>query len=630
MCGIAGFTWRDRDLAQGMCDVIAHRGPDQQGIHDEEGITLGFQRLSILDLSHNGNQPMSNRDGSIMLVYNGEIYNYPELRPLLEAKGYKFRGHCDTEAVIYAYEEWGLEAVHRLRGMFAFALWDRNRRRLWLVRDRIGIKPLYYYYDAKRLIFASEIKAILEDKSIDRRLNRQALYDYLGFEFVPAPETMFEKIYKIPAGHQLVWQDGKATLSSYWDLSFAPRNLNSHTVMDVAEEVRQSLSECVKSHLLSDVPLGVFLSGGLDSSALVALMRQHIPGTLRTFTIGYPDKSFSELEYAETVAKHLGTEHHVLMIEGLNEELIEKSLYHFDEPMTDLSSIPLMLVCGQARKDITVCLSGEGGDEVFAGYDRFKASRLNRYYSMIPKAVRRGVISRLVRRLPDQAQKKGPLNVLKRFVEGADLDSEGMHLRWQYFLNETMAAQLFNNGFKDGLDLDPFRLVRQYNARCDAEDAVNRELYLDTRFMMTDSVLMKVDKMSMAHSLEVRVPMLDHKFVELNASLPGAWKLKGIETKHLFRKALKGLLPDHIVMRGKQGYSLPVKNLLRGQLRDYMTALLNESPVVRELMNFDYVQTLIREHLDQVHNHNHILWGLMNTALWHRWFLEDKRSITPS
>ena len=287
----------------------------------------------------------------------------------------------------------------------------------------------------------------------------------------------------------------------------------------------------------------MFLSGGLDSSALVALMRQHIPGTLRTFTIGYPDKTFSELDYAETVAKHLGTQHHVLMIEGLNEDLIEKSLYHFDEPMTDLSSIPLMLVCGQARKDITVCLSGEGGDEVFAGYDRFKASRLNRYYSMIPKAVRHRVISRLVQRLPDQTQKKGPLNMLKRFVEGADLDAKGMHLRWQYFLNETMAARLFNNGFKDGLDLDPFRLVRQYNARCNAEDAVNRELYLDTRFMMTDSVLMKVDKMSMAHSLEVRVPMLDHKFVEFDASLPGAWKLKGIETKHLSEKRSKDFYP---------------------------------------------------------------------------------------
>lgn len=625
MCGIAGFNWRDKALGKRMCDVLAHRGPDQNGVHDEDGITLGHRRLSIQDLSHNGRQPMSNPDGSIVLVFNGEIYNYPELRPELEAKGYAFRGHCDTEAIIYAYEEWGLEAVHKLRGMFAFALWDRNQQRLWLVRDRIGIKPLYYHLKGDRLVFASEIKAILEDRSIERRLNRQALYDYLGFEFVPAPETMFEKIYKLPAGHQLIWQNGKATVSAYWDLSFAPRYLNSHTAADLAEEVRQSLSDCVKSHLLSDVPLGVFLSGGLDSSALVALMRQHIPGKLRTFTIGYPDKSFSELDYAEIVAKHLQTEHHVLMIEGLNEDLIEKSLYHFDEPMTDLSSIPLMLVCAQARKQITVCLSGEGGDEVFAGYDRFKASRLNRYYSIIPEAVRHAVISRLVHKLPDQAQKKGPVNMLKRFVEGSDLDAEGMHLRWQYFLNETMSARLFHNGFKDGLELDPFRLVREYNARCNAADAINRELYLDTRFMMTDSVLMKVDKMSMAHSLEVRVPMLDHKFVELNAALPGNWKLKGLQTKHLFRQALKGLLPDHIIMRGKQGYSLPVKNLLRGQLRDYMTTLLNESPVVRELMNYDYVQTLITEHLKQVQNHNHILWGLMNTAIWHRRFIEQAK-----
>jgi asparagine synthase (glutamine-hydrolysing) len=622
MCGIAGFTARDPDLMQRMCDRIVHRGPDQHGIHVEDGITLGHRRLSILDLSENGRQPMSTADGSLTLIYNGEIYNYPELRPLLEGLGYRFRSNCDTEAILYAYQEWGLEAVHRLRGMFAIALWDRPRQRLWLVRDRIGIKPLYYTINNHRLTFASEIKAMLEDRTIPRRLNRQALFDYLGFEFVAAPATMFEGIYKLPAGHQLVWEHGQAKTAPYWDLSFRAGAEKFASVDEAAEEVQRLLSECVKSHLLSDVPLGVFLSGGLDSSSLVALMRRHISGPLRTFTIGYPDRTFSELDYAEIVSKEFETEHHVVMIDGLNESLIEKSLYHFDEPMTDLSSIPLMLVCGKAREDVTVCLSGEGGDEVFAGYDRFKASRFNRYYSIIPEPVRRHVVSRMTRRLPDQAQKKGPINVLKRFVEGSDLDAAGMHLRWQYFLNESLSAHLFYNGFMDGLEADPFRRIQAYRSQCDARDEINRELYIDTRFMMPDSVLMKVDKMSMVHSLEVRVPMLDHEFVQFAASLPGEWKLKGFQTKHIFRRALRGLLPERIVMRGKQGYSLPVKNLLRHQLRDYMITVLNESPLIRETMDTRYVNTLIQDHLALKHNHNHVLWGLLTTALWHRRFLE--------
>ncbi len=621
MCGIAGCTWRDEALIRRMTDRLTHRGPDQHGIFTDDRVSLGHRRLSILDLSEQGRQPMSADNGRLQLVFNGEIYNYPALRPELESKGYTFRSSSDTEAILYAYQAWGLDAVHHLQGMFAFALWDAAKGRLWITRDRIGIKPLYYTQYGDRLAFASEIKAILEDPGIDRRLNRQALYDYLGFEFVPAPETMFEGIYKLPAGHQLIWQDGHAEVSQYWDLSFAPRE-DGVTEDEAVEKMRSLLESCVKSHLMSDVPLGVFLSGGLDSSAIVAMMRKHIPGRLRTFTIGYKDKTFSELDYAEIVAKHLETDHQVLIIDGMNRDYIEESLYHFDEPMTDLSSIPLMLVCRKAREHITVCLSGEGGDEVFAGYDRFKASRLNRYYTRIPGPVRRHIISRLAARLPDQAQKKGPVNMLKRFIEGSDLSADGHHLRWQYFLNETLAAGLMNDDFKAAVNMDGFRLIREQMRKCDARDDVNRELYLDTRFMMTDSVLMKVDKMSMVSSLEVRVPLLDHTFVELNAGYPGDWKLRGMKTKHLFRRALEGMLPDEIVYRGKQGYSLPVKNLLRTDLKDYMNELLHDSPLIRDTMQPAYLQKLIDEHLEQRQNHNHVLWGLMNVAIWHHRFLE--------
>ncbi len=620
MCGIVGFTWKDEKLVKRMADVIRHRGPDQEGLFCDESVSLGHRRLSIIDLSDHGRQPMANEDGSVRLVFNGEIYNFQDLREELIKRGHVFGSRSDTEVIIHAYEEYGTEAVHKLRGMFAFALWDSKKRMLWLTRDRIGIKPLYYYHEGSKLVFGSEIKSILEDRSIPRQVNHQALYDYLGFEFVPAPETMFRNIQKLPAGHQLIWQDGRAEVKPYWDLNMAPRPNVSFD--EGVEALRYHLDSCVKSHLVSDVPLGVFLSGGLDSSALVAMMRRHISGPLRTFTIGYEDKSFSEVEYAKIVADAFGTEHHVLMIDDMKPEYVEKALWHLDEPMTDLSTVPLMLVCRKAREFITVCLSGEGGDESFAGYDRFKASQLNQYFSFIPAPVRRYVVGSLVNALPDQHQKKGAVNMLKRFVEGANLPADGHHLRWQYFSGMEQDLKLFSTGFREKAVFDRFRLIRNHMARCNATDRVNREVYLDMRFMMTDSVLMKVDKMSMASSLEIRVPLIDHVFVEYMGGLPGSWKLRRMMTKYIFRSALKGILPDSIVYRGKQGYSLPVKHLLRGQLKDYMVGLLNESPVIRENMNRDHINTLIAEHLAMKHNHNHVLWALMNVAIWHNKFLK--------
>ncbi|MBN2301625.1 MAG: asparagine synthase (glutamine-hydrolyzing) [Lentisphaerae bacterium] len=622
MCGICGFNWKDDNLVARMTDTMIHRGPDQQGVFCAEGISLGHRRLSIIDLSEHGRQPMSNEDGSIRLVFNGEIYNFQELRADLEARGHVFASHADSEVIVHAYEEFGVESIHKLRGMFAFAIWDASQQTIFLARDRIGIKPLYYHLSNGRLTFASEIKAILENPQIERKLNRQALYDYVGFEFVPAPNTMFEGINKLPAGCCLLYKNGAIHLEQYWDLNFdpAPQHLSYSAAV---EQERQLLDEAVRSHLVSDVPLGVFLSGGLDSSAIVAMMRRHITGPIKTFTIGYHDKTFSELDYAQQVADYFATEHQILMIDDLQTEHVEKALWHLDEPMTDLSAVPLFLVCQQAKKHVTVCLSGEGGDESFAGYDRFKASRINRWFSVIPAPIRRGIIEKLVDALPDQPQKKGAINMLKRFVEGSSLPEDGAHLRWQYFTTEQRNRMLMKNDLFNVCD-DPFRQVRDAAAKCDANDSVNKEIYLDMRFMMTDSVLMKVDKMSMASSLEIRVPLLDHVFVEFMASLPGNWKLKGLRTKHVFRSALDGILPNNIVNRGKQGYSLPVKNLLRGQLKEYMIALLNESPIIRHNMNIEYVNRLISEHLAMKHNHNHVLWALMNIAVWqHKFAVHD-------
>jgi len=599
-----------------MAGQIIHRGPDQEGIFSGQGVTLAFRRLAIIDLSENGSQPMANEDGSVRLVFNGEIYNFQELRRDLVARGHRFRSRTDSEVIVHAYEEYGDDCLDHLRGMFAFAIHDSRQGRLLLARDRIGIKPLYYWFQDGRLIFASEIKCILEDERVERRVDFQALYDYLGFEFVPAPRTMFENISKLPAGHRLVFADGKAELHRYWDLDFTPPD-PMPDMDEAVERLRSHLDTAVKSHLVSDVPLGVFLSGGLDSSCLVALMRRHLNGPLKTFTIGYEDKSFSELDYAEIVARHCGTDHQVLRLDTLNSDYVEKTLWHLDEPMTDLSTVPLYLLCKQAREHVTVCLSGEGADESFAGYDRFKASRLERWFGLVPGPLRRRLVAPLVAMLPDQAQKKGAINMLKRFVEGANLDPAGRHLRWQYFLNRDLERELFRAGFRDRIRLDPFRRLRELEERCNATDRVNREIYLDMRFMMTDSVLMKVDRMSMASSLEIRVPLLDHVLVEFLASLPGSWKLNSMTTKYIFRKALDGLLPDVIVHRGKQGYSLPVKHLLRGELKDYMVQRLHDSTILRETMETAAIDRLIREHCSGRQNHNHILWALLNVAIWH-------------
>ena len=619
MCGICGFNWKDEELIHRMNDQLVHRGPDQDGVFCTDRVSLGHRRLSIIDLSEHGRQPMFNEDKTLCLVFNGEIYNFQELREILIGKGHRFSSNSDSEVILHAYEEYGTGVLDKLRGMFAFALFDSKDNSLFLARDRIGIKPLYYYHKDNRLVFASEIKAILEDSAVERKLNHQALYDYIGFEFVPAPATMFEDIYKLPAGHYLMLRDGQVEIQQYWDLSFA-KGKNELDYDSSVERLRELLDYSVKSHLISDVPLGVFLSGGLDSSAIVAMMRRHISGPLKTFTIGYEDKTFSELEYAAQVAEYFDTEHQVLMLDDIRPEYVEKTLWHLDEPMTDLSTVPLYLLCKQAREHVTVCLSGEGADESFAGYDRFKASKLNLFFRTLPAPVRKQIVGRLISLLPDQPQKKGAVNMLKRFVEGANLPPEGHHLRWQYFANEEQNNRLFNAHFKARAEFDPFRIVRDYSDRCDTDDRINREIYLDMRYMMTDSVLMKVDKMSMASSLEVRVPLLDHVLVEFLASLPGNWKLKGLKTKYIFRSALNGLLPDNIVNRGKQGYSLPVKHLLRGEMKSYMVSLLNDSSIIRENMDVDYINHLIKEHCDMVHNHNHVLWALINVAIWHNRF----------
>ena len=621
MCGIAGFSWKDEELVTRMADTIAHRGPDQHGVYTDEAVSLAHRRLSIIDLSEHGRQPMSNEDGSVWVTYNGEIYNFRELREALEAKGHVFRSHTDTEVIVHAYEEYGPACVQWFNGMFAFAVWDMRRRELILARDRVGVKPLYYYAKDGKLIFASEIKAILQVPDVKREINFQALYHYVGYEFVPAPDTMFHDIRKLPPGHYLRYKDGKTEIVRYWDLRF---QTESHPREYYEETMRDMLTESVRKRLVSDVPLGVFLSGGLDSSAIMSLMSRCGVEPIQTFSLGYEDPSFSELEYARLMAKQFGTQHRELIIDPITPALIEKAVWHLDEPMTDLSTIPFYLICKKAREHVTVCLSGEGGDEVLVGYDRFKASKANDYYAILPEWIRRGVIAPLVKALPDQSQKKGPLNVLKRFVEGGLLPEEAGHMRWQYFGKPETDNEFFAKSVLAKISRDPFAPIRTQVTHCNSASRLDREIYVDLMFTMPDSVLMKVDKMSMAHALEVRVPFLDYQFVEFCATIPGHHKLSGFTTKAIFRSAMKGILPDKIRGRGKQGYSLPIKNWLRQELREYMVDLLTSSPLMKEAFNIQYIEKLIREHQEYRANHNHILWALINLAIWHRLFIEAR------
>ncbi|HEY4662786.1 MAG TPA: asparagine synthase (glutamine-hydrolyzing) [Candidatus Humimicrobiaceae bacterium] len=619
MCGICGFNWNDEKLIERMVHKIHHRGPDANGVKTFPTFSLGNARLSIIDLSARGNQPMSGSDGKKWIVYNGEVYSFPQIKQELQAKGYQFNSNTDTEVVLKSYEEYGPKCLEKFNGMFAFAIWDEEKKELFLARDRIGIKPLYYYFKDGKLIFGSEIKSILEADCVRKEVNLQSMYYYLGYEFVPAPDTMFKNIYKLRQGHYAIFKNGNLEITKYWDLKFKPEITDEDEATD---RIFKALETSVKRRLISDVPLGVFLSGGLDSSTVVGFVSRLYPGKVRTFSIGYKDKTFSELPYAKIVSDFFGTEHNVLMIDPVSPEDIEKSLYHLDEPMTDLSTIPFYLICRKAREKVTVCLSGEGGDEMFLGYDRLKAARMNRYYNIFPSFFRKKVIAPLILKLPDQPQKKGAINILKRFIEGTLYPEEAGAMRWQYFLNPKIEQNIFNESSRSNISFTPFDPIYYFSRICNSDLQIDKDIYVDIKLTMADSVLMKVDKMSMATSLEVRVPFLDHEVAELCASIPANLKLKNLTTKYILRKTLKkyNFLPESIIYRGKQGYSLPVKNWLREELKDYMIDLFKNSPIIKENFNNSYLSDLVKEHLELKHNHNHILWALINLSLWYKKF----------
>ena len=619
MCGIAGQLSLDptailnESHIRPMCDVIVHRGPDDQGIFVEGPLAMGMRRLSIIDLS-GGQQPQFNEDGTIAVLNNGEIYNFRELREDLEAKGHTFKTNSDTEVIVHLYEEYGTACVEKLRGMFAFAVWDRPKRRLMLARDRLGIKPLYYGHIDGRLVFGSELKSLLAG-GLDRTIDRQALHDYLTLTHIPAPQTIFRDARKLPPGHRMIVENGHETIEQYWNLDLTPDpKLADERV--ALEAVRDAVDDAVRSHLVSDVPLGVFLSGGVDSATLVACMRKFHTGELKTFSIGFEEKSFSELDRARIAAKKYETDHHELVVTPDAAALVPELVASFDEPYADSSAIPVLCVSRLARQHVTVALSGEGGDEIFAGYKTYSATVLAGYYrSMVPSPVRR-LLAAAVGQLPVSHGKVSFDYMAKRFVAGADRDPLEAHLSWKAILDEDAKHEVYSTP-PAGVE-DTLRLYQDAVAGVDSKDLLAQLLAIDTKVGLESDMLVKADRMTMAVSLEGRVPLLDHPLVELVASIPSQLKMKRQQKKFLLRKAMEDRLPYETLHGPKQGFNVPIPSWLVGPLRERVHDTLSADRLKSGgFFDPEAVQKLIRAHEAKEHDHSRDIWTLLMFQSWY-------------
>jgi asparagine synthase (glutamine-hydrolysing) len=621
MCGIVGRLNTDRTkavepgLIRAMCGTLVHRGPDDEGIHVDGPVGLGMRRLSIIDVA-GGHQPISNEDGTIWVVQNGEIYNYRDWKPLLESRGHRFRTNSDTEAIVHLYEEYGDDFVHHLRGMFAIAIWDKRREALILARDRLGIKPLYYAALGDRLLFGSELKALLPD-GLPRDVDHQALHEYLSFNYVPGPRTIFRAAKKLQPGHRLVARHGRVTVEPYWrpqPVSAPARG--GEPIAYYVEQLTEILKESVRYRLIADVPLGVFLSGGLDSSTVVAVMREVSSNPIKTFSIGFEEESFNELPYARMIAKHFETDHHEATVRADAADLLPKLVHFFDEPFADSSAVPVYYLSQLARRHVTVALGGDGGDEIFAGYETYTAYKLASLYRGLPAQVR-AIIPPLVSRLPVSHKKVSFDYKAKRFIQSALLPPERAHYAWKEVFSEEMRSRLYAADL-DGYLEDPYRVFERQFAECRGKGMLSRLQYVDLRVYLPDDILVKVDRMSMANSLEVRDPLMDHKLVEFAATIPPELHLRRLCKKYLLKRAMAHRLPRQVINRKKGGFNVPIPSWLRHDLRDYVRDVLSEKRLREQgFFNPAVVQELIREHGEMRADWSRNIWGLLVFSLWY-------------
>lgn len=641
MCGIAGVInyYEKRNvskrLLQNMVSTLEHRGPDDAGYYLKGPAGLGMRRLSVIDVEH-GSQPISNENNTVWVVFNGEIYNYKELRHDLEQRKHTFKTQADTEVLVHLYEEMGREMVTKLNGMFAFALWDTQNRTLLLARDRVGIKPLYYYIGRDQLIFGSELKALLKDRNVPRDLNMQAVHSYLSLLYVPSPMTIFEGVKKLPPAHVLQYIDGEVALYRYWsppyqpqdaeETDLHPRHVDAHTIKYYAGEVRERLKESVRKRLISDVPLGAFLSGGIDSSAIVALMTETANTQVKTFSIGFGGGDYyDEREYARKIVNQFNTRHHEDEVTPDALEMLPLLVKHFDEPFADSSAIPTYLVSRLARQHVTVCLSGTGGDELFAGYRRYLLEDLLTRYHKSPRLFK-WFATRVAGLLPvsRKSAMKEYFLLLKRFLAREEPTPLLRYIAMMTCFSEDAKDQLYSQTMPAGLMPAHEKISRHYNIAGNF-DGLTRTLLADFHTYLPDDLLVKEDRMTMAASLEGRVPFLDHEFIEFVAAMPSTFKTHKLTTKYILKEAMRGLLPNGIIDRRKHGFGVPIAEWFKHDIKPYAEEVFRDSRTQqRGLFETDAMLSLLKEHQKGLHDYSGQLWALLMFELWCREYLDRK------
>jgi asparagine synthase (glutamine-hydrolysing) len=646
MCGITGAVWTDPALAlrpevlERMTLALRHRGPDEAGSFERDfrlraghgsmpGIALGHRRLSIIDVA-GGHQPLANEDGSIWVVFNGEIYNHRQLRQRLEGAGHRFRTRSDTEVLVHLYEDEGLGFVEHLNGMFALAIWDANAPRLVVARDRLGEKPLYYRHEPGRFLFASELKSLLQVPGLDRQLDPQSLDQYLTYGYVPHPRTIFRGFSKLPPAHLGVLADGAWSVQRYWNPDFDCEV--DRPIADYEDELRELLTSAVGMRMESEVPLGAFLSGGVDSALVVGLMQRLGDRPVKTFSIGFGESQYDETADARATAERLGTDHHEFRVEPRSVDVLPRLVWYYDEPFADSSAIPTYWVSKLTRQHVTVALTGDGGDELFAGYERYRAVRLAARFDWLPRPLRTLSGSASVARLSARGRPRSLVRRAARFAHALGQTGGRRYFEWMSLFDESRRAALYSDAFLSSLpDADPFLFLAGAQARFAHRDSVSRAALVDLVTYLPCDLLTKVDIASMANSLECRVPFLDHRVVELAARMPIGYKLRGTSSKYILRRAFADLLPRDLVRRPKRGFAVPLADWFRGELADFARqALLDPRSLGRGYFRPEAVRQLLSEHQAGALDHGYRLWGLLFFELWQRQWLDAEPAVAPA
>ena len=627
MCGIVGIAYANsrrvnRGILQKMNDAIIHRGPDDDGFYVGGNVGLAMRRLSIIDLTH-GKQPIHNQDKTAWIVFNGEIYNFQELREDLEKRGYVFYTNSDTEAIVHLYDEYGADCVRHLRGMFAFAIWDEKDKSLFIARDRVGKKPLLYSHQPNGdLIFGSEFRALLAHPDISREVDFEAIDNYLSYLCVPAPQSAFKQIRKLEPAHWLRWKDGRIETRKYWQPDFSKKI--KITEEEAIEETTRILRESTRLRMISEVPLGAFLSGGVDSSTVVALMAQESSQPVKTFSIGFEEQDFSELKYAKRVAEHIGAEYHEFIVKPDALEVLPTLVEHYGEPYADSSAIPTYYVSKETRKYVTVALNGDGGDESFAGYERHAAMLIAELYHRFPRFLRKTLVEKPINLIPTSEIKRSRFRDAKRFLQAANLPKTERYFRWMSTFNREAKKELYTQEFTEQVSAqNPSVLLEKWFATANGSGILDATLLTDIQTYLPNDLLVKVDIASMANSLEARSPFLDHNVIEFAASLPESLKMQRFETKSLLKKVAARLVPKEVVYRRKMGFGVPIGKWFRNEMKDFVSeVLLSKKSLSRNIVKPEIFEKYVNEHLKAERDHTFQIWTLLMLELWFQKFID--------